>query len=345
MVLSWFGGASPKGVSVDELIAKKKYAQAVELLLDQFKSGNRDPRLRMQLADVMALSGRGKDAVPILQGLADEYAAEGFAAKAIAVLKKIDKIQPGRADVASKLASQVEKKTTQAFRAPATQSFQAPALPEFGMEEIGMEAEPVAAPVAPAPAPVPPPAPPPAVPDDLLAIPDLSSLAEAPAPAAEASDGFLEDSLLGVIQEALAAPSPHAAAPRQEFVASPLFSEFSQDELVAVIEGLELISLEPGDIVISQGEPGNSVFILTTGTVKAFVRDQNGRNVKVREMTEGAFFGEISILTGAPRTATVTAASPCELLVLDRPTLDRICADKPRVMEVLQEFHRQRTAS
>lgn len=339
MVLSWFGGASPKGgPSVDDLIAKKKYAQAVEHLLEQFKAGGRDPRLRMQLADVMALSGRGKEAIPILQGLADEYAAEGFAAKAIAVLKKIDKIQPGRADVASKLASQVEKKTTLSFQAPATQAFKAPALPEFGMEEIGMEAEPVVAPV-------PPPAPPPAVPDDLLAIPDLSSLAEAPAPAAEASDGFLEDSLLGVIQEALAAPPPHAAPPRQEFVASPLFSEFSQDELVAVIEGLELIALEPGDIVISQGEPGNSVFILTTGTVKAFVRDQNGRNVKVREMTEGAFFGEISILTGAPRTATVTAASACELLVLDRPTLDRICADKPRVMEVLQEFHRQRTAS
>jgi hypothetical protein len=339
MVLSWFGGASPKGASVDELIAKKKYAQAVELLLEQFKAGNRDPRLRMQLADVLALSGRGKDAVPILQGLADEYAAEGFAAKAIAVLKKIDKIQPGRADVASKLASQVEKKTTQAFQAPATQAFKAPALPEFGMEEIGMEAEPVAAPVAAPPPPVPPPAPPPEVPDDLLAIPDLGS------PAAEASEGFLEDSLLGVIQEALAAPAPNAAPQRQEFVASPLFSEFSQDELVAVIEGLELISFEPGDIVISQGEPGNSVFILTTGTVKAFVRDQNGHNVKVREMAEGTFFGEISILTGAPRTATVTAASPCELLVLDRPTLDRICADKPRVMEVLQEFHRQRTAS
>ncbi|MCM2255251.1 MAG: cyclic nucleotide-binding domain-containing protein [Vicinamibacteria bacterium] len=343
MVLSWFGGAAPKGVSVDDLIAKKKYGQAVELLLEQFKQGARDARLRMQLADVMVLSGKGKEAVPILQGLADEYAAEGFAAKAIAVLKKIEKIQPGRADVANKLASQVEKKKSDA---PSTQSFRAPAMPEFGMEEIGMEAEPVAAPVAaaptPAPQPRPTPAPPPAVPDDLLAIPVLEP---EPAAASEMGDGFLEDSLLGVIQEALAAPSSQAPAPQREFVASPLFSEFSQDELVAVIEGLELIAFDAGDIVISQGEPGNSVFILTTGMVKAFVRDQNGRNVKVREMAEGAFFGEISILTGAPRTATVTAASPCEMLVLDRPTLDRICADKPRVMEVLQEFHRQRTAS
>lgn len=341
MVLSWFGGAAPKGVSVDDLIAKKKYGQAVELLLEQFKQGARDARLRMQLADVMVLSGKGKEAVPILQGLADEYAAEGFAAKAIAVLKKIEKIQPGRADVANKLASQVEKKKSDA---PSTQSFRAPAMLEFGMEEIGMEAEPVAAPVAAAPArpPQPTPAPPPAVPDDLLAIPVLEP---EPAAAFEMGDGFLEDSLLGVIQEALAAPSSQAPAPQHEFVASPLFSEFSQDELVAVIEGLELIAFESGDIVISQGEPGNSVFILTTGTVKAFVRDQNGHNVKVREMAEGAFFGEISILTGAPRTATVTAASPCEMLVLDRPTLDRICADKPRVMEVLQEFHRQRTAS
>ena len=64
----------------------------------------------------------------------------------------------------------------------------------------------------------------------------------------------------------------------------------------------------------------------------------------VRELNEGAFFGEVSILTGKPRTATITAAAHCELLVLDRPTLNSIAKKHPHVLQVLQEFYRERTA-
>ena len=96
MVLSFFSGG--KGHSVEELIARKKYAQAVEALRAQFKAGSRDPRLRLQLADVLTLAGKGKEAIPILLGLADEFALEGFDAKAISVLKKVQKIDPGRKD-------------------------------------------------------------------------------------------------------------------------------------------------------------------------------------------------------------------------------------------------------
>ena len=51
------------------------------------------------------------------------------------------------------------------------------------------------------------------------------------------------------------------------------------------------------------------------------------------------------MLTGRPRSATVTAASACELLELDVPTLDGICATHPRVRELLQQFHDARAKS
>ena len=92
-------------------------------------------------------------------------------------------------------------------------------------------------------------------------------------------------------------------------VASPLFSDFSSDELVEVIKGLELLTYEAGDVIVAEGAPGDSLFVLTTGTVKAFVKDPDGHYHKVREMYEGAFFGEVSILTGKPRSATITAAT------------------------------------
>ena len=56
-------------------------------------------------------------------------------------------------------------------------------------------------------------------------------------------------------------------------------------------------------------------------------------------MIEGAFFGEISLLDGKPRTATITAGTRCELLELDRTALDSISNEHPEVRRVLQEFH------
>jgi len=111
-----------------------------------------------------------------------------------------------------------------------------------------------------------------------------------------------------------------------------------------VIQGLRLLSFEAGDIVITEGEAGDSLFVLTTGIVKAFVRNPTGKNVQVREMAEGAFFGEISILSGGSRTATVTAKTRCDLLELDRATLDDIAKRYPRVMDVMREFCEQRLA-
>jgi cAMP-dependent protein kinase regulator len=79
--------------------------------------------------------------------------------------------------------------------------------------------------------------------------------------------------------------------------------------------------------------------------VKAFVRNSAGRQVRVREMGEGSFFGEISILSGKPRTATITCATSCDLLELDRDALDGIAATHPRVQEVLMAFYYERHGS
>jgi CRP-like cAMP-binding protein len=67
--------------------------------------------------------------------------------------------------------------------------------------------------------------------------------------------------------------------------------------------------------------------------------------VLVRSMREGDFFGEIAILSGKARTATVTAATVVELLEMDRATLDRITETHPRVRQVLEEFYVSRAST
>ncbi len=335
MVLEWFSGSEE---SVEDLIARKKYKRAIELLKVQFQKGSRDPRLRQQLADVLALAGRGREAVPVLAGLADEFARAGYAAKAIAVLKRIEKIEPGRADVARKLAGLIEAKG-----APP-----APDTPPDHFREIGISLpareqpltstwDPSAAPLAVA---------------DEPALPAVALGASAPAPPAPsappsslpAPDEAIEVEPLGDLDLSLEALVP-SEPPVGEAVRSPLFSDFSAGELLAVMGGLQLLSFDAGDIIITEGEPGSSLFVVSSGRVKAFVRNPAGRHAQVREMDEGSFFGEISILKGSPRTATVTAASRVDLLELDRATLDGITANHPRVIEVLEAFCRERAGS
>ncbi|HVQ30294.1 MAG TPA: cyclic nucleotide-binding domain-containing protein, partial [Vicinamibacteria bacterium] len=328
MVLEWLSGDSG---SVDELIAKKKYKKAIEVLRTEFQKGSREPRLRQQLADVLVLAGRGREAVPILAGLADELARTGYAAKAIAVLKRIDKIDPGRADVARKLAGLIEAKPPE--RAEAPQDFR----------EIGVSLPPR----APAPAPSWPPPPSARTEEEPLVpgapLPVAVSAAAAPR-AMEPEAIEVEPELIDDLDLSLETLVPTEAV-TGDIVRSPLFSDFSSAELLAVIGGLRLLTFEAGDIVITEGEPGDSLFVLTTGRVKAFVRNPAGRHVQVREMEEGEFFGEISILTGKPRTATVTAASRLELLELDRATLDAMTPGHPGVVKILPAFCHARAGS
>jgi len=128
-------------------------------------------------------------------------------------------------------------------------------------------------------------------------------------------------------------------------VPSPLFDDFSRVELLAFIKGLQLQVFDAGDIIVAEGDPGDSLFILTSGIVKAFVRDRDHRYRHVRTMHDGDFFGEISIFSGGRRSATITAATRCELLELDRPTLDTITAAHPRVREIMRRFYDERVAS
>ena len=399
---------------VAALIARKDYARAIQLIKRQLETQRHDSRLRLQLGDLLHLAGKTKEAVAILTPLADEFAREGFAAKAISVFKKIQKIDPSQRDVDAKLATLIQDKQRVATVPPPP----AAAMPEFGMEEIGFEPEPVSARRAdpePEAEPAPPPpveaASPPAAPEriapraplpapvedhDLIdetaedelpleALPDIALDADAalqvaeepglstepeielqaepeiqlepeiePEPSAEPmTESLFAEELMSLVEGAFNDPGAPAAAPDaaagegagNQIVVSPLFKDFSVDELVAVIHGLNLITFEAGDIILTEGDPGDSMYMLTAGTVKAVKRNAAGRQVAVNQLSEGAFFGEISILTGQPRSATVVATSHCELLEMDRPTLDSIVATHPHVRQVLEQFSKERLAN
>ncbi len=357
--------------SVQDLINKKNYPKAVDLLKAQLKSRPKDQRVRLQLADVLVLANRGKEAGPILMGLADEHAQDGFAAKAIAILKRIEKVDPGRRDVEERLAHLLKEKTRQAPSAAPRPVAAAPAF-ELGLEEFDPSNDPMAGIAADAaePEPAVEAAPEPAAsvappPDDgLLDVPlePIPAPVAAPEPILEAVPEPVLEAVPEVVAEvveatpvveseidedlAFVAAGEEESEPKGDsMLSTPLFAGFSENDLAAVIRGLELLTFEPGDVLVAEGAPGDSLFILSTGSVKCFVRNPKGHYMKVHTLKEGDFFGEISVLTGKPRTATLVAAEYVEVLELSKANLDAITKTHPQVRQVLKDFHEQRAQS
>jgi hypothetical protein len=384
-MLSWLSG----GQNLQQLIASKQWNKAIVQLRTEIKNAPKDTRTRIQLADVLIESGRGEDAVPVLLKLAQDFGIEGSAGRAIAVLKKIERIQPGRQDVQKALAALIKKSTKPTSSVSSGIDDIVRGSQQFEMEEIGLDIRPAEIePSAflfkpPSSLPAPPPSTPEAVRsappppkeeeemvdmEDLVMPPPMSLLEIASKPQAQASataapaaprvvqmteaasmiasmdstDKGLFDDLLDTIEAVLAEAPSEPPPPPHPRVTSPLFADFSESDLLAVIQGLELATYAPGDILILEGDPGTSLFVVTSGVVRAFVRQADGKNKPVREMGEGSFFGEISVLSGKPRTATVTAKTNVEALVLERKTLDEICRTHPSVRTTLQKFAAER---
>lgn len=317
MVLSWRGGAR----TVEDpniLIARKQYGKAIDALRQQLKADPKNVNIRQQLADVHALAGQLKEAVGILDKLADEFATDGYVAKAIAVLKKIQRLDSSRHDIEEKLSRLLAKQQLEQEKQAARRAMYA--TKEREREELRRriasgEEE-----------------------------PRDSQTDERHAASAAAVDTERSDDAMAIEIE-VEDEGVEQADDEPRIVSTPLFGDFSREDLSAVIKVLHLKSYEPGDIIVGEGEPGGSLFIISTGRVKAFVRTSEGGYSKVREMTEGDFFGEISLLTGNARSATITAAVPCELLELDMPALESIDAKHPNVREVLRDFANQRLNS
>lgn len=122
---------------------------------------------------------------------------------------------------------------------------------------------------------------------------------------------------------------------------SPLFEVLQDDERDALIKEMELESHEEGSVIISEGDPGTSMYLIVAGEVKVYTRGTGG-TVYLARLGEGDFFGEVSVLTGKPRTATITASQRTELLRLDKEKLDNALARYPGIRKVLDDFYKQR---
>jgi CRP-like cAMP-binding protein len=119
---------------------------------------------------------------------------------------------------------------------------------------------------------------------------------------------------------------------KTELVASvPLFAKLEPRSLDAVATLAKVVPAKAGRILVREGEPATSFFIVVDGTVHI---ERAGRFVN--SITDGGFFGEIGLIEDRERTATATCATDCQLLEFDTYAFSRVLATFPDVQARVQ---------
>ncbi|MEX3651083.1 MULTISPECIES: Crp/Fnr family transcriptional regulator [Mycolicibacterium] len=114
-----------------------------------------------------------------------------------------------------------------------------------------------------------------------------------------------------------------------------IFQGVSPDAVAALVRQLEPVTFRRTEVVFSEGEPGDTLYIITAGKVKIGRKSVDGRDSLITLMGPSDMFGELAIFDPGPRTSTVTALTEVKAVVMSRSVLRSWIADRPEIAEQL----------
>jgi CRP/FNR family transcriptional regulator, cyclic AMP receptor protein len=115
--------------------------------------------------------------------------------------------------------------------------------------------------------------------------------------------------------------------------AIPLFRHLTPAQVGSIGAHAAFKAVEKGHVILQEGEVADSFYVIMSGQVKVYLTDANdaGREVILKTLKEGDFFGEIPILDQAPRSASVAAMQNCHLQVLSYRAFQRALEASPDI--------------
>lgn len=125
---------------------------------------------------------------------------------------------------------------------------------------------------------------------------------------------------------------------------SPLFQVLPTRDRVRLAPRFKLVTLRRGDSVFQEGERGGTLYLIKDGAmeVRATI---DGDSLRLATLTKHQFFGEVSFLTGVPRTATIHALEDSELMKIEEGELRELLRHHPYMKEVLSRYHLDRVTA
>ena len=118
----------------------------------------------------------------------------------------------------------------------------------------------------------------------------------------------------------------------------PMLKSLPEDARTLVIESFEPESFGFGTSIVEEGEAGDALYVILAGNARVLKRTEDGGEVSVEMLGPGDAFGEMALLDGIPRTATVRAHSPVDALRLDGTVFRALVRLKP---EIKDHFERE----
>lgn len=129
--------------------------------------------------------------------------------------------------------------------------------------------------------------------------------------------------------------------PRPDFVKVlgevPIFAPLQGDELALLASTARVLEYSDNEVVLRQGDPGDALFIVVHGEARVVVRSPQGVESLVARIQPKGFFGEMSLLTGEPRTATIMAGGSLLLVRVEKAGLSPILGANPALAGALAE--------
>lgn len=299
----------------------QKYREAAELLESLVKLEPGDLGHRLRLGDVYRKLGDAKRAIEAYQHVGRKFAEQGQALKAISAFKLILEMEPAHESAKHELSEVTVKRFPTPAGVPAVTRPPGPAAQrrEPAPPLVDLIAGDVETELPQRPQPV------------VLSPPTMAKPGKAGfGPVAPvATDQFIN---LPAIPAGQLPPPPPI----------PLFEDLPPEAMVGFVTRLVHRLCAAGDTVIEQGEPGHSLFIIVEGAVKVVRRMPDGKQLELARLGEGSFFGEMALLSGAPRLASVVALEDTEVLEVSDGVLRELVQDHPAVATSLKKFYRDR---
>ena len=129
---------------------------------------------------------------------------------------------------------------------------------------------------------------------------------------------------------------------------SPMFRDFDQAERKSVVERFKMRQAAPGEVLVKQGKPSDGLYVVLHGQVRVVkVLETTGEasEVELARLKEGDVFGEMSLLTRKPATATVTCTGNTIVLKLPRENFQELILSHPQILELVSELTEKRKSN
>jgi CRP/FNR family cyclic AMP-dependent transcriptional regulator len=115
----------------------------------------------------------------------------------------------------------------------------------------------------------------------------------------------------------------------------PLFRGLDLESRAAIAAHLRSRRYRKGEVVFHEGDPGDALFVVVAGSAKVVVPSEEGGEAILATVRRGDFLGELALLDGAPRSASVVALDPTEMLTLPRDRFRALVAGEPAIRDAL----------